>query len=204
MTDMTLKEIVNEFSKKMLDLNPECETERIQRNFFNECPKEPDWEDWYCRIDDAEIDVTLGTFIAIITVVDSEGEEYEFKTNSLSGRYLDCWISYDHFESDDAYSLKDYIREAEECFIDRECATYTLEALQEELTDEVLQNVYKGHHVVSFKYLLANPRRDVVEWALKHKEELGLTLVKPEFVGKYQAVPELKELILNTLEKKGE
>ena len=199
MTDMTLKEIVNEFSKKMLDLNPECETERIQRNFFNECPKEPDWEDWYCRIDDAEIDVTLGTFIAIITVVDSEGEEYEFKTNSLSGRYLDCWISYDHFESDDAYSLKDYIREAEECFIDRECATYTLEALQEELTDEVLQNVYKGHHVVSFKYLLANPRKEVVEWALKHKDELGLNKVKLEFIEEHQAIPELKELIFKEL-----
>ena len=50
-----------------------------------------------------------------------------------------------------------------------------------------------------------NPRRDVVEWALqtfdyKSQPDLqkGLDLVKDR-----QAIPELKELILNTLEKKG-
>lgn len=62
----------------------------------------------------------------------------------------------------------------------------------------------KGNSVVSFEYLFANPRKEVVKWALKHKEELGLSKVAREFIEEYQAIPELKELILNTLEKKGE
>ena len=61
-----------------------------------------------------------------------------------------------------------------------------------------------GHRLVDFRYLLANPRKDVVEWALKHKNELGLNDVDHEFIEKHQAIPELKELILNTLELKGE
>ena len=75
-----------------------------------------------------------------------------------------------------------------------------LAALQQELTDETLKKVFKGHHIVSFEYLLANPRKDVVEWALVHKDELGIGGVSSEFIEKYQAIPELKELIFQSLQ----
>ncbi len=88
--------------------------------------------------------------------------------------------------------------------IDISCTTCSLVELQEELTDEILQKIFKGHHVVSFEYLLANPRKDVVEWALQHKEELGLGLQHLEFAEQYQANDEIKELILKTLQEKGE
>ena len=54
------------------------------------------------------------------------------------------------------------------------------------------------------EYFLINPRKDVVEWALKHKDELGIKNVKREFIEQHQAIPELKEMILNNLyEKEG-
>ena len=52
--------------------------------------------------------------------------------------------------------------------------------------------------------LLINPRKEVVKWALQHKDELGISNEEISKAVKYQAIPELKELILNTLEKKGE
>ena len=52
---------------------------------------------------------------------------------------------------------------------------------------------------MSFKYLLANPRKEVVEWALKHKDELGLNKEDASIAEQYQAISELRELILQTL-----
>ena len=71
--------------------------------------------------------------------------------------------------------------------------------------NELFQQNNGYHLYTSPWFLLVNPRRDVVEWALqtfdyKSQPDLqkGLDLVKDR-----QAIPELKELILNTLEKKG-
>ncbi len=53
--------------------------------------------------------------------------------------------------------------------------------------------------------LLINPRKDVVDWALKtfdYKGNKDTWLIK--LINERQAIPELKELILNTLGKKGE
>ena len=55
-------------------------------------------------------------------------------------------------------------------------------------------------------FLLVNPRNEVVEWALdvfdyKSQPNIHLEL---DFVESRQAIPQIKELILNTLEKKGE
>ena len=80
----------------------------------------------------------------------------------------------------------------------RFCAT---EPLQEILCEVQDNYAIVAHEDVS-EFLLINPRKDVVDWALKHKDELGLNKVKPEFIEKHQAIPELKELILKAL--KGE
>ena len=55
------------------------------------------------------------------------------------------------------------------------------------------------------KVLAEGPQqeKDVIEWALKHKEELGLRYVQNSFIEKYQAIPELKELIFKELNKEG-
>ena len=47
---------------------------------------------------------------------------------------------------------------------------------------------------------LINPRKEVVEWALKHKEELKLTKEDYAIAEKYLAIPELKEMILKALQ----
>lgn len=78
------------------------------------------------------------------------------------------------------------------------CATEDLKTIEEEVKGQY--KIVANEWVAA--YFLINPRKDVVEWALKHKDELGLNTVKREFIEKHQAIPELKELILKTL--KGE
>lgn len=77
-----------------------------------------------------------------------------------------------------------------------------------ESLEKIIEEVQEQYEVVSeegvARYFLANPRKDVVEWALKHKDELKLNNVDHEFIEKHQAIPELKELILKELGKKGE
>lgn len=80
------------------------------------------------------------------------------------------------------------------------CLTENLETIIDEVKEQYQIVANEG----VAEYFLINPRKDVVEWALEHKDELGFNYVEPEFVEKYQAIPELKELILNTLELKGE
>ena len=55
-------------------------------------------------------------------------------------------------------------------------------------------------------YLLVNPRKQVVEWALKNFDynSYKVTCEWFRFIDERQAIPELKELIINTLEKQGE
>lgn len=138
----------------------------------------------------------VNDFTATICVIPADGEECEVITNLISGDFFDAWMAYDNYYPD---GIKQTIYCANKYAIQAKCATYSLHELQEELTDEVLQKVFKGHHVVSFDYFLANPRKDVIEWALKHKDELGLNKVEHSFVEKYQAIPELRDLILRTL-----
>ena len=196
--EMTIEEMVEELRNIVLDFEPS------DGHCFNEVDTIEDYlEDLTYKFEEnGSVTTDIRNFTAVITLKDEEGNKYKIITNPISADFFDALYGYGY---DDYVTFLEYARyRTEQPSIDTRCATFSLEQIQEELTDEVLQNVYKGHNRVSFKYFLANPRRDVVEWALKHKEELGLTLVKPEFVEKYQAIPELKELILNTLGKKGE
>ena len=187
--EMTLKEAIDEFLKMIAKYLPENEdNERF--------------EELYTKItdEDAFIDVYPHDFTATISI-STEDEEYEGTTNLISGITFDKlqWFNLDFPEE-----LPKYIHDGYLFATQLACATSSLEKIQKELTEEVLQTVFKGNSVVSFEYLFANPRKEVVKWALKHKEELGLSKVAREFIEEYQAIPELKELILNTLEKKGE
>ena len=80
------------------------------------------------------------------------------------------------------------------------CSTESLERITEDVQEQY--EVVANEKVA--EYFLINPRKDVVEWALKHKDELGIKNVKREFIEQHQAIPELKEMILNNLyEKEG-
>ena len=187
--NMTLKEAIDEFFKMMITYMPD--------NDDNDR-----FEELYEKIIDEteEIVVYQHNFTATITVV-TEDEEYEGTTNLISGDFFEAWKD---FDCDYPEGTKGAIYSANHSSVQSACATFSLAKIQEELTDEVLETVFKGHHIVSFDYFLANPRKDVVEWALKHKDELGLNKIKPEFIEEYQAIPELKALILKELGKKGE
>ena len=75
------------------------------------------------------------------------------------------------------------------------CSSEDLKTIEEEVKGQYSIAANEG----VARFFLINPRKDVVEWALKHKDELQLTTVKREFIEKHQAIPELKQLILNTL-----
>ena len=151
--------------------------------------------------DEGSLDIDMQNFTAVIVLTDEEENEYKIITNLISGDFFDALYGYGY---DDYITFLEYARyRTDQSSIDTKCATFNLEQIQDELTDEVLQKVFKGHNVVSFKYLLANPRKEVVEWALKHKNELGLNHNHCEFANKYQAIPELKELIFKELNKEG-
>ena len=187
--DMTLKEAINEFFKMMVTYMPD--------NDDNDR-----FEELYGKIIDEveEIVVDQYDFTATITIV-TEDEEYEGTTNLISGDFFEAWQDFDCGYPE---GMKGSIYDANYSSIQSSCATSSLENIQEELTDEVLETVFKGHDIVSFDYFLANPRKDVVEWALKHKDELRLNKVKPEFIEEHQAIPEIKDFILKELDKKGE
>ena len=196
--EMTIKETAEELRTILLDYVPTKEG-----SFYRPSNIELRLEDLYYKFQDVSfIDVELRNFTAIIAFEDEVGDEYKITANPISTDFFDVLCSYGY---DDYFIfLKSGDYRTRQSLINTRCVTFTLEQIQEELTDEVLQNVFKGHHVVSFKYLLANPRKDVVEWALEHKDELGISKRDMSEVAKYQVIPELKELILNSLNDKGE
>ena len=227
MTEKTFKETFEAFSKEMLDLAPEQEFDRLAGRVANKMER-PDWELLYYDLgEDAEIMVNTEYFTSNISVIDSQGKIYSTITNALSGSFFENWLGFQHYGNSDPDALKGPIYENDQYSYERmydarstyeffttshqqkldsiriRCLTWPLEKLKGELPND-LEKVFKGHDVMTLEYLLINPRKDVVEWALKHKEELDLKKVNPGFIKEYQAIPELKELILNTLEKKGE
>lgn len=91
-------------------------------------------------------------------------------------------------------------------------ATYGLNTIQEHMDagknnpNELFQQNRGDCNNASPWYLLANPRKEVVEWALTNFDYKSYqdTWIGFDFIEDRQAIPELKELIRNTLEKKGE
>ncbi len=86
------------------------------------------------------------------------------------------------------------------------CATSPLDSIKSSITSfEFLEEeklINKTHNY--FYYMFINPRKDVVEYALENKDYFYPTDTKKQediknFVKKYQAIPELRELILNSL-----
>lgn len=155
---MTNKEAVEELNNILLDYVPSGKYELS-------CP---------CNVESKLLDLSnifecegslfieMLDFTAVIIFTEEEGvETYEITANLISADFFNTL--YEH-RYDEYITLLNYARyRTEQPSIDARCATFTLEQIQEELTDEVLQDVFKGHHVVSFKYLLANPRKEVVE-----------------------------------------
>ncbi len=75
--------------------------------------------------------------------------------------------------------------------------------------EELWGSVYDSYDPMSYFYLLFNPRKDVVEWALKNMKQLplevdGCSTYYEELIRTRQAIPELRELILKTLKIKKE
>ncbi|MBP5343773.1 MAG: hypothetical protein J6Y85_01690 [Alphaproteobacteria bacterium] len=194
---MSLQEVVDELSVRFLD---------AEYKDINE--SEDRFMDLYDKICDEvdEIKVDSRVFIATIDFCSKDGDSlHQITTNAVSGALFDTLhelVIQDECRT--CLDLQEEVSKSSQSEIDISCVTYSLVELQEELTDEILQKIFKGHHVVSFEYLLANPRKDVVEWALKHKEELGLGVQHLEFAEQYQANDEIKELIVKTLQEKGE
>ena len=79
------------------------------------------------------------------------------------------------------------------------CITSDLKTIKKELTDKVLQTVFNKHYVVTLEFFLLNSRRDVVEWALKHQDALGISCEDYAFVSQYQANSGLRKYILERL-----
>lgn len=196
--DMTLEETMDEISETLLDYIIEYDYDK-DYDYHGFC-EESRIEQLYTRLmeDISSVDVRLKNFIATIEFIHKdESKKYHMITNIISG-FLFSWLYAKDRPCPD--ELADHSSSSFKHSINEKCATYSLAALQQELTDETLKKVFKGHHIVSFEYLLANPRKDVVEWALVHKDELGIGGVSSEFIEKYQAIPELKELIFQSLQ----
>lgn len=60
---------------------------------------------------------------------------------------------------------------------------------------KTVEQVWDGETVYVNSYLLINPRKDVVEWALENKEVLCLSKGDYEIALLYQSIPELRALI---------
>ena len=190
--DMTLEEAVEEFRQMLLDYDSMGNDDAFEERF----------EELYFKVEEYFKDIKLHNFTVEIYFSDDNKKSYQITTNLINGDYFDRMLSYGYDDFKYARQSGEY-NSPFQSEIDKKCAVFTLEELQQELTDEVLQKVFKGHDIVSFIYLLTNPRKDVIEWALKHKEELGLRYVQKRFIEKFQAIPELRELISNNLEIKG-
>lgn len=186
--NMTIEEAVEEFCQMLLEYGSAGKDDAFEQRF----------EDLYFKLEEHFYDIKLHNFTAEIYFFDDNKKNYQITTNLITGDYYDRMLScgYDDFK----YALQSgEYNSSIQSEIDTKCAVFPIDELKQELTNEILQKVFKGHDVVSFVYLLANPRKDVIEWALKHKDELGLNNNHCEFANKYQAIPELKEMILDEL-----
>lgn len=184
--DMTLKEKIDEFSEMLLDYLPENDDNERFEELYEKIREEVD-----------DIDIDTKDFIASIEFYPLEEDEvYQATTNIISGDFFSWRTAHDFAPLDEYWTA---IFNANQFSLQKKCATYPLEKIQEELTDDILQKVFKGHGYADMRYLLANPRKDVVEWALKHKDELDFSGLPKEFIEERQAIPELKELIFKEL-----
>ena len=87
--------------------------------------------------------------------------------------------------------LKDYFRYKQSLF----CVISDLKTIEEDIKGQYQIVANEG----VARCFLINPRRDVVKWALQHKDELGIDKEDVSIATEYQAIPELKEMILKAL-----
>lgn len=181
--DMTFDEIVDEFSKLLLNYFGQDEDGRFEKLYDKIAEK-------------AKIDVDWEEFIAKIEIATKE-KKYKFLTNSMSGRIFWAWM----FNGKTFPSLVDQILYyGQRDNIRIKCITSDLKTIKKELTNKVLKTVFHRHYVVTLEFFLLNARRDVIEWALKHQDELGIGSDDYGFVSQNQANPDLKRYILENLE----
>lgn len=133
-------------------------------------------------LDDGRV-VTLGC----VSFFDKALPEKEF----YLGRKNAEWIVYGNAEMN--FSEQYWVLHAVQQLF---CVIENLKTIKKEIEGHLSIIAHEG--IAS--YLLINPRKDVVEWALAHKDELGLVNVNHDFIEKYQAIPELKELIFQSLQ----
>ena len=184
--DMTIKEAIDEFSQMLLDFGgDEFDMDRFSS--------------LYCKITcDMWISTETENFVTYVYIGDKRTDEFIHKIviNAVSGELFERWQIHHSSFSDELWTAKKW---GYSHYLNVQFATEGLEHFTEELNDENLQRAFKGHHVVDFGYLLANSHKDVIEWALKHKDELGVEDKHVYFAIEFQGVPELKEMILDEL-----
>ena len=132
-------------------------------------------------LDDGRV-VTLGC----VSFFDKALPEKEF----YLGRKNAEWIVYGNAEMN--FSEQYWVLHAVQQLF---CVIENLKTIKKEIEGHLSIMAHEG--IAS--YLLINPRKDVVEWALAHKDELDLRNVNPDFIKEHQAIPELRDLILKTL-----
>jgi len=181
--EMSFKEIIEEFSTLLHN--------------FHACEENGNFEKLYDKIaEKAEIEVEWKYFTAEVTIF-TKRSHYTIITNSVSGRIFWLWMNH---KKNIPAGLEFVVLYAQRDAIRVRCFLANLEQIKEELTDDVLEKVFKGRYLAPFGCLLVNPRREVVEWALEHKEGLNLDSTEREFAEYNQINPELRELILKELE----
>lgn len=182
--EMTLKEAVSELSEILVD--------------YGGSPRDYDrFEQLYEKItDEAVIDVDKKYLVAEICIC-NDNESYSIITNSVSGAIFDAWIFYGkRFPG----AMNQIIYYAQRDAIHLRCILANLRQIKDELKPKILKKVIRGHYIADFQCLLANPRKNVVEWALKHKDYLNYDFQDRNFAKYNQKNPELRKLILKTLD----
>ena len=143
--------------------------------------------------DVATVDVETGDrcFLAsgTISFLDDNIPDKEFYLGIFNADY---WV----YENNGLFTLdlKDICYYKQSFF----CIISDLKAIEEDIKGQYQIVANEG----VARCFLINPRREVVEWALEHKDELGITEEEISKAIKYQAIPELKGIILNNYLRK--
>lgn len=146
-----------------------------------------------CEVADVDMSAGVGCFLALgkILFFDETIPEKEFYLGMYNADY---WL----YEKNGLLTidLKDFFHYKQSLF----CIISDLKAILADIKEQYQIVANEG---VAMCFLI-NPRSEVVKWALEHKDELGISKGDMSEVAKYQVIPKLKELILNSLNDKGE
>ena len=144
--------------------------------------------DALCEVAIVDIETGDGCFLAsgTISFLDDNIPDKEFYLGTYNADY---WV-YDN-NGLLTLDLKDICYYKQSFF----CVTSNLKDIEEDIEGQYQIVANEG----VARCFLINPRKEVVKWALEHKDELGITKEEAIKASQYQAIPELKELILKTL-----